>query len=206
LEEIPDLSNTYKPSEFILALMIFIIGIGLIHGVSCNYLETNEKQEVEEELKYGFNANNHVFEELDSCSNPFCFIYQPNPFSYITYEFEDTVDVCRSFIDYETCVDVASGVIESSLWNAMIDNGLTPGIIDKMEEALASSVDFYHTQKGDEFKLIFERKYIKDRPVSIGQILGAYYKNDRGEHYSIYYQKGKYEGFYDQEGHHVVLR
>ncbi len=252
MEEIPDLSYTYKPSDLMMAFMIFIIGLGLFYGISCNYITTEQKPNVsiaKKDLKYGFDTESHYFEEIevkpnqylgdilglygighrtisglaekakdvysvrmiqagrdltfvkkDSCSNPFCFVYQPNPFTYITYEFEDTIDVCRNFIDYETCIETASGVIETSLWSAMVKNGLTPGIIDKMEDALASSVDFYHTQKGDEFKLLFERKYIKDRPVSIGQILGAYYKNSQGEFYSVYFENDKYEGFYDQDG------
>lgn len=252
MEEIPDFSNYYRPSDFMTALMLFIVGFGFMYGVSCNYIVTEEKSTVvddKKELKYGFDTDTHYFEAIevkpnqylgdilglygighttisglaekakdiysvrmiqagrdltfvkkDSCSNPFCFVYQPNPFTYITYNFEDTIDVCRDFIDYETCIETASGVIESSLWSAMVKNGLSPGIIDKMEDALASSVDFYHTQKGDEFKLLFERKYIKDRPVSIGQILGAYYKNDRGEHYSVYFENDKYDGFYDEDG------
>jgi len=232
--------------------MLFIVGLGLFYGISCNYISTQEKSTaplVSKDLRYGFDTDTHYFEDIevkpnqylgdilglygvghrtisglaekakdvysvrmiqagrdltfvkkDSCLNPFCFIYQPNPFTYITYEFEDTIDVCRNFIDYETCIETASGVIETSLWSAMVKNGLTPGIIDKMEDALASSVDFYHTQKGDEFKLLFERKYIEDRPVSIGQILGAYYKNRQGEFYSVYFENDKYEGFYDQDG------
>jgi len=232
--------------------MIFVVSLGVFHGVSCNYsTEELAKQANQNEVDelYGFDKSQYYFEDVkvkpnqflgdilsvygidgktvsdialkakeiysvrmiqagknltfvkkDSCANPFCFVYKPNPFSYITYEFGDSVSVCKNFVDYTTCVETTSGVIESSLWNAMIDNGLTPGIIDKMEDALASSVDFYHTHKGDEFKLIFERKYIKDRPISIGKILGAYYKNDRGEHYSIYYKDGEYDGFYDQEG------
>ncbi len=249
MEEIPDLHSTFRPSDFMIAFMLFMLGSVIIHGISCKSTVKQVEEKLESELKFGFDQSTHYYETVtvkpnqflgdilglygidgatvsdlalkakdvysvrmiragkdltfvkkDSCSNPFCFIYEPNPFSYITYEFGDTVDVCRSFVDYETCIETASGVIETSLWSAMIKNGLTPGIIDKMEDALASSVDFYHTQKGDEFKLLFERKYIKDRPVSIGQILGAYYKNEQGEFYSVYFKNDKYDGFYDKEG------
>ncbi len=253
LQDLPDLGSSYRPSDLMTAIMIFVVSIGVFYGVSCNYLdsdqESSSKSAVKISTKYGFAEDDYYFEDVkvkpnqflgdilsiygiegdkvsklanaakeiysvrmiqagknltfvkeDSCANPFCFVYQPNPFSYVTYEFGDSVNVCRSYIDYTTCVETASGVVESSLWNAMIDNGLTPGIIDKMEDALASSVDFYHTQKGDQFKLVFERKYIKERPISIGKILGAYYKNEQGEHYSIYFNEGEYDGFYDKEG------
>ncbi len=251
-EELPDFEYSYLPSEFLTALMLFVIGIGVFHGLSCN-LDTSSKNETTEvpkvEKRFGFEKDKFYFEELkvkpnqflgdilslynvdaqtvsslateakdvysvrmiragknltfvkkDSCANPFCFVYQPNPFNYITYEFGDSISVTKAEVEYESCIETAQGTIKTSLWNAMIDNGLTPSIIDKMEDALASSVDFYHTQKGDEFKLIFERKYIEDKPISIGQILGAYYKNGQGEHYSIYYKDGEYDGFYDEEG------
>jgi murein DD-endopeptidase MepM/ murein hydrolase activator NlpD len=185
---------TVKPNQF----LGDILGLYGIDGATVSDLALKAKDVYSVRMIRA--GKDLTFVKKDSCSNPFCFIYEPNPFSYITYEFGDTVDVCRSFVDYETCIETASGVIETSLWSAMIKNGLTPGIIDKMEDALASSVDFYHTQKGDEFKLLFERKYIKDRPVSIGQILGAYYKNEQGEFYSVYFKNDKYDGFYDKEG------
>ena len=251
-EELPDFEHSYFPSDFLTALMVFIIGVGVFHGLSCNYdtaPKSTAKISCKVEKRFGFEEDKFYFEELkvkpnqflgdilslynvdaqtvsslateakdvysvrmiqagknltfvkkDSCSNPFCFIYQPNPFNYVTYQFGDTILVQKEEVEFESCVETAQGTIISSLWNAMMDNGLTPAIIDKMEDALASSVDFYHTQKGDQFKLIFERKYIEGKPISIGQILGAYYKNEQGEHYSIYYENKEYEGFYDKDG------
>jgi murein DD-endopeptidase MepM/ murein hydrolase activator NlpD len=69
-----------------------------------------------------------------------------------------------------------------------------------MEDALASSVDFYHTQSGDEFKLIFEKKYVNGEEVGYGKLIGANYTNETGSHYSVFYQNGEYNGYYDEEG------
>jgi murein DD-endopeptidase MepM/ murein hydrolase activator NlpD len=81
----------------------------------------------------------------------------------------------------------------------MIENGMSISLIDKMEDALAWSVDFYHAQKGDEYKLIYERKYINNKAVTVGQLLGAYYLNDKA-HYAIYWDTEHYAGYYDQFG------
>jgi murein DD-endopeptidase MepM/ murein hydrolase activator NlpD len=135
----------------------------------------------------------------DSCGDLASFIYEPSPFSYVVYDFRDSIRVYEVQRDFETRIETAHGRVETSLWNSMIENGLSISLIDKMEDALAWSVDFYHAQKGDEYKLIYERRYIGDEPVSIGQLIGAYYLNDQA-HYAIYWDSEHYAGFYDQFG------
>ena len=124
----------------------------------------------------------------DSCSAPCCLVYEPNKLTYIKYQLDDEITVNIIKKNFEVCEEQASGEIESSLWMAMKGSGLGYEIIDKMEDALASSVDFYHAQKGDQFKLIFERKYVDGKPVEFGEILAAAYKNEMGEQYSVYYE------------------
>lgn len=141
----------------------------------------------------------HLVQE-DSCGQIVAMVYEPNLLNYVVYDLRDTVNVRLYERKFTTCTETVSGTIKSSLWNALVDNGTNPGIIDQLEEALASSVDFYHTQVGDEFKLYYENKYVDDVRVGVGRLKGAYYKNDLGEHYSVYYDNGKFEGYYDYEG------
>lgn len=141
-----------------------------------------------------------TFIRPDTCIAPSHIIYEPDAFRYVVYDLEDSITVKIVERDFEICTEIATGKIESSLWNTLKDNGHSALLIDKMEDALASQVDFYHTKKGDEFKIIYERKYIGDKPVAIGNIIGAVYNNSRGQHYSFYYKNGKFDGYYDYEG------
>lgn len=136
----------------------------------------------------------------DECSEPHCIVYEPNKFTYVKYYIDQEVKIDVVKREYETCIESAAGIIESSLWLAMKDAGLQGSLIDKMEDALASSVDFYHTQKGDKFKLIFERKYIEGKPVDYGEVISAAFKNSQGEHFAVFYENENYAGFYDLEG------
>jgi murein DD-endopeptidase MepM/ murein hydrolase activator NlpD len=137
----------------------------------------------------------------DSCEDKaLAFIYEPDPLRYVIYDFQDSVSVNVVDKEYSIVRESASGEIKSSLWQSMTDQNINPGVIDLMEDALASSVSFYHTQVGDKFKVIYERKYIDGEPVSLGRMLGAYYKNQHGEYYSVYYENDLYTGFYDMEG------
>ncbi len=136
----------------------------------------------------------------DECSQPHCIVYEPNKFTYVKYYIDEEVKIDVVKRNYETCIESAAGIIESSLWLAMKDAGLQGSLIDKMEDALASSVDFYHTQKGDKFKLIFERKYIEGKPVDYGEVISAAFMNSQGEHFAVFYENENYAGFYDLEG------
>ena len=147
-------------------------------------------------IRTGFN---YTLVRQDSCGALASFIYEPDPFHYVVYDFRDSIHVYEVEKEFETRIETAYGKVESTLWNSMIESGLSIALIDKMEDALAWSVDFYHAQKGDSYKLMFERKYIDEKPVAVGQLIGAYYENDR-EHYAVYYESDHYTGYYDAFG------
>ncbi|MEM9823184.1 MAG: peptidoglycan DD-metalloendopeptidase family protein [Bacteroidota bacterium] len=126
------------------------------------------------------------------------FVYEPSVFGYVVYDLNHkTVKEVKHEINSE--IEQASGVVATSLWNTMTDNGLSYELAAKMEDALAWSIDFHHIQKGDRFKLIFEQQYIDDQKVGIGAIQAAYYKNYDNEYYAIYFENEKHSGFYDLE-------
>lgn len=161
---------------------------------------------LESKAKDIFNVTNlrpgreyHII-RTDSCSSACALVYEPSPLHYVVYDLRDSVSVNLYERAYITRVETASGEINSSLWNALTDKGVNPAIIDKMEDALASSVDFYHTQKGDKFKLVFEKKYIDGQEIGMGKLIGAFYKNESGDHYSVYYENGDFKGYYDYQG------
>lgn len=56
------------------------------------------------------------------------------------------------------------------------------------------------TLKGDEFKLIYENKYVDGELVGIGKLIGACYINDNGANYSVLYNNKGDEGYFDAEG------
>ena len=145
-------------------------------------------------------GKNYTLVKEDSCSTMVALVYQPDPLRYVVYDFRDSVNVKMVDKEFVTCIESTSGKITTSLWDAVVGQGKDYVLVDLMEDALESSVSFYHTQVGDEFKVIYERNYIDDKPVTIGKVLGAYYKNERGEHYSLYFESDKYQGYFDEEG------
>jgi len=126
------------------------------------------------------------------------FIYEPSVFSYVIFDLQNKTanKIDRSVT---TKIKTGAGIIQSSLWNAMTDNGMSFELAASMEDALAWSIDFHHIQKNDRFKLVYEEESIDGQPVGIGKILGAYYKNVDNEYYAIRFENEKHSGFYDLE-------
>ncbi len=140
-----------------------------------------------------------TFVRTDSCGPIYSFVYEPDPMKYIVFNLFDSIYVKEVIRPIETKIEYAAGTVSSSLWNSMRGNKLNISLIDKMEDALSSEIDFYNAQKGDKYKLVFERKYIDNKPVAIGKLIGAYYHSG-SPHYAIYYETEKYKGFYNYEG------
>ncbi|MBK9254812.1 MAG: peptidoglycan DD-metalloendopeptidase family protein [Saprospiraceae bacterium] len=175
--------------------------------LSSNGIATNLILLLEHEARNVFNIRNiqagkkyHVIKRHECDDKPLAIVYEPDKTKYVIYNLSDSVSVQLIEKDIVTATEVAAGKIETSLWNALDKKGIDPAIIDKMEEALSSNVDFYHARKGDEFKLIYESKYVDKEYVGMGKLIGASYKNSQGEFYSMLYKTKDKEGYFDSEG------
>src|SRR5690606_6670772 len=100
----------------------------------------------------------------------------------------------------EIRVETAAGTINQSLWVSMEEQQLPVDLITAMENALGWSVDFYHIQKGDAYKLVYERTYVEGEPIGIGKLLGAEFTSGKTTYHSIRYQSASHDGYYDLEG------
>lgn len=127
-------------------------------------------------------------------------IYEPNVYEYVVFQLQGELKAERVKREVTTKVQASAGNLESSLWNAIVGQGLSYELAAKMEDALQWSIDFHHLQKGDEFKLVYDQNYIEDEAVGIGQVHAAYYKTGKNEYHAIYYDNGKQSGYYDLEG------
>ncbi len=129
------------------------------------------------------------------------FIYDPHPYFYVIFDLRDTLGIKKIEREVETRERVASGVIESSMWNAMMDNGLSMDLAANMEDVFGWVIDFHHVQKGDRFKLIFDEKFIEGERVGVGRIHGGVFKHYEDDTYAMYYEPDveKFVGYYDSE-------
>jgi murein DD-endopeptidase MepM/ murein hydrolase activator NlpD len=127
-------------------------------------------------------------------------IYEPSAFEYVLFNLQDDRKVERIERTVDTRIENGHFVVTSTLWDAMIAQGHSYELADRLEDALMWSIDFYRIQKGDEFKIVFENKYVEDKSVGTGKVKGAIYKQGKTEVYAIYYENGEHKGYFDKEG------
>jgi len=119
-----------------------------------------------------------ILAKQDSTEKAQVFIYQPNKVEYLIIDFTDSVQTVFGRKKVKTVVKTASGIIESSLSGAIEKQNLNYILALEMADIYAWTIDFHHLQKGDNFKLIYEEKYIDDTTsVGIGNITAAYFEH-----------------------------
>ncbi len=185
-------SATIQPNQFLSDLLMG-------YGVSYETVEglvTNAKDEFDvRTLRAG--KPYHILNR-DTSTAPDFFIYEPDAYGYVKFDLnQKKVAVVKHPIDVK--IVESSGIIESSLWNAMVDNDMEYDLAVKMEDAFAWSIDFHHIQQKDKFKLVYEQQIIDGKPVGSGKILAAYFQHFGNDFHAIYFENERHSGFYDLE-------
>lgn len=141
----------------------------------------------------------HVFRDKENCK-PLWIVYNPGPYKGYKIKLTDKPEVCEIIRPVVTKEVQRSGVIRSSLWNAIKASNLPIPLIMKMESVLECAVDFHHLQAGDHFKVIYEQDFLEDKPIGFGKILAISFSQDNKNHHAIYYEKDTLKGYYDLAG------
>ncbi len=117
-----------------------------------------------------------ILAKNDTTERAQVFIYQPNKVEYLIVDFTDSIQTKFGRKEVKIVEKTATGIIESSLSEAIEGQNLNYILAHEMSDIYAWTIDFFHLQKGDNFKLIYEEKYINDTiPVGIGNIKAAYF-------------------------------
>ncbi len=127
------------------------------------------------------------------------FIYEPNPSEFVVFNL-DSATLYRAEKPALTRKREVGGIITSSLYNAMVDKGISPELIDEFADLYGWSVDFQSLQKGDVFKVVFEEKVIEDQVVSISGIHFAYFNHKGEEMHAIPFEQNGQLTFFNQAG------
>jgi len=147
------------------------------------------------------NKNYTLLCKNDSLSTAEIMIYQPNKIDYIVFDLRDTLNVYSAKKEVVLKERVVSGIINSSLSQALDNQGVDYRVSNRMSEIFAWTIDFFRLQKGDYFKLIFDEKYINDTTyVGISTIRAAEFHNNGETFYSFYFDKGKFPEYFDENG------
>jgi len=142
--------------------------------------------------------------DKDSLTTAKVLIYQPNAIDYVVFDMRDSIQVFKGKKEVELREREVSGIITSSLSQALDDQNIDYRVSNKLSEIYAWTIDFFRLQKGDYFKLIFDEKYIDDSTyVGIGAIKACEFYNNGQSFYSFYFDKGKFPEYFDENGRNL---
>lgn len=108
-------------------------------------------------------------------------------------------------IPYETRLVTKSGEVKSSMYEAALANGIDERAIIELANAFQWTIDFAMDPRvGDEFRFVYEERYLDGEYVMPDRVMAGYYIND-GVKYEIYYfeENEENKGFFDQDGNSV---
>ena len=87
--------------------------------------------------------NYTLFLAQDSLHTPEFFIYEKNALEYVVIDFKETADIYVGKKDITTKEKMANIIINSNLWNAMVDAQTDPMLAVTLSDIYAWSIDFY---------------------------------------------------------------
>ena len=133
-------------------------------------------------------------------------------FSKLIYQHSLTENVVMSFLDtlnvelinkpLEIRIHQKAGTINSSLWQSFIDNNLTPALVSKVANLYSWTIDFFDIQKNDNYKIIYEAKYVDNKFIGVGNIKAILFNHKGKDFYAFRYhsQSKKVESYYNEQG------
>jgi len=139
----------------------------------------------------------------DSAHTPLHFIYQNNKIDYTVLNIGDSISAYTAKKPVSIKRREVSGVITSSLSEAMQAQGLSNLLVYQLSDIYQWSIDFFKLQKGDQFKMIYHEKYIDDTIFAgIESVEAAVFKHSDRPFYAFNYETDTLTGqasFYDEE-------
>jgi murein DD-endopeptidase MepM/ murein hydrolase activator NlpD len=156
-------------------------------------------KEIYDVRKFRKGKNYTIFSTLDSVPEVAYFIYQPNSIDYVVYDLRDSIHIFKAKKELVTKIRSASGIINSSLYQTLVDQDLSPALAVRLADIYAWTIDFYRIQKGDFFQVIFQEQYVDGERVGVGEILAANFNNYGGDNYAFLYDQGDGEDYFNDE-------
>ncbi|KKQ54802.1 MAG: M23 peptidase domain protein [Candidatus Falkowbacteria bacterium GW2011_GWD2_38_42] len=108
-------------------------------------------------------------------------------------------------IPYEIRQKTVEGTVESSMYQAALDNNIDIRAIIELADAFQWTIDFSQDPRvGDTFKFVYEERYLDGEYVMPGKIFAGRYTNDGTEYYVYYFEESESnKGFFDKDGNSV---
>ena len=144
-----------------------------------------------------------ILKAKDSIQTLEYFIYENDRIDYTVVNIGKNIAAFKSQKPVTIKRKTVSGVIVSNLSEAMSNQGLSVLLSYELSSIYQWSIDFWKLQKGDQFKMVYNERYINDSIYAgIENIEGAVFVHQGKPYYAFDYMADPEKGesdFYDEE-------
>ena len=131
-----------------------------------------------------------LFHTKDSLRKLSYFIYEKSIAELVIYDFTGDEVVASTWQkDIITRRKETSGIINSSLWQTVVDQNQNPMLAIDLSEIYAWTVDFFGIAKGDCFKVVYEEDYVDSISLGIKKIRYAQFEHKDSIYYAIPFEQ-----------------
>ncbi|MDP5062675.1 MAG: peptidoglycan DD-metalloendopeptidase family protein [Maribacter sp.] len=139
-----------------------------------------------------------ILQSKDTTAQAQIFIYENDPINYTVVDLRDTVKVYKNKNKVKYVQREVSGVIKSSLSEAILEQGVDYNVTHNLANVYAWTIDFSRLQKNDKFKIIYNEKYINDTVYAGAEpIEAAYFKHNGKPIYAFAYENDSLRSLVD---------
>ncbi|RKR15011.1 murein DD-endopeptidase MepM/ murein hydrolase activator NlpD [Maribacter vaceletii] len=139
-----------------------------------------------------------ILKAKDTTETAQVFIYENDAINYTVVDLRDSVTAYKNKKEVKYVEREASGVIETSLSEAILDQGIDYNVTNNLSEVYAWTIDFFRLQKGDKFKVIYKEKYINDSIYAgAGPIESAFFEHNGKPIYAFAYENDSLKNIVD---------
>ena len=141
-----------------------------------------------------------VFYSLDANRRPLYLAYENNDIDYYIYSLTGSLLVTAGKQKVTSKRQTASGVITSSLWNAMKEKNISPLLAIQLSDIYAWTIDFFAIQKGDKFTVVYDEDFVNGESIGVGKIYSASFTQGGTDFYAIRFTQDDGDSFFDVKG------
>jgi len=142
----------------------------------------------------------HAYTNDDSLNTLVYFVYEKTPRHFVVFDFKDSINVYDSEKEVSVKENQKSAVIDHSLYVSLMESDASPELAIKLSQIFAWQIDFYHIQKGDNFKVIYEELFVDDEFFDVGKIKAAYFHHRGKDFYAIPFVQDSVLQYFDEDG------
>ncbi|MBO7230038.1 MAG: M23 family metallopeptidase [Bacteroidaceae bacterium] len=136
----------------------------------------------------------------DSTRTPQYLVFEESAKKFVTFDLQNSYKATLNIIPGEWRESEVAGIVQSSLWEAMIENNASPQLAVLMSHIFGWSIDFFGIQNGDNFRLIYAQEFVEEKPLNNYRIHAASFCASSNLVYAIPFTQDNEELFYNIDG------